>query len=772
MEQTTRRESKSICVMIGDVSQDFSAELMQGIFDASEREGIQLLYLMGMPRHSGAIDQDGKGKRVYHHNSVYDYATLFGADAYILSCGSLSGFENESTFQSLLQRFAARPYVILQESIPTNLLGKTCITIDNYSSFCQCIEHLIVVHHLQKIALLAGIAAHPDSIERVQAYCDTMEKFGLPVSETMIEHGDFSEYSDYQASLLIDNNPGLEAIACCNDEMAKGCYRVCAKRGLKVGRDIAITGFDDFPMGRSLMPPLTTISQNTYQMGEMAVMQAISLLEGKQVDPIKQKTKFHIRRSCGCFPDTVRKLFLLDDSSSFADIETVLKNISADLTNVYSYSEKEKSRLLVLEFLQHIHDLLSAERELSIEKYALADWLQSVVEEYGILTFLLAKRLNDYILQMPEQVLQIPSVRSLYDIFSYSQGFLFSYKASMVEKSLDDFRAQSWFIPELIRDLVDGDSDEEGVFLEVVKRLHAISLNQIYICLLTEPRRLSNFESQNVPCDVLLAAYHSDTVARSFSWAHMPLISAEDTLRSLPDLQRTIHMMSFSIFSGDMQYGILMCEADVTRCSLLHVVGLQLGILTNFLEVKRKEKIIASELDNTREKNEILNFLNEYDPLCNILNRRGFIERAIRLNRDNIGKNAICVFLDLDHLKEINDAFGHVAGDTSLVAISDILRKTVRSNDLVARLGGDEFVVMFVIDVLDQECSFKSRLKQELDHFNDTSGYPYYVEASMGMTCFACDHKLEIATIVNNADQLLYEEKKNRRPSALRHKAP
>ncbi len=770
MEKTAHRESKSICVMIGDVSLDFSAELMRGIFDASKREGVQLLYLMGMPRHAETIDQDGKGKRVYHHNSVYDYATLFGADAYILSCGSLSGFENESTFQSFLQRFAARPYVILQESIPANLLGKTCITIENYSSFCQCIEHLIVVHHFQKIALLAGIAAHPDNVERERAYHDTMKKYGLPISETMIEHGDFSEYSDYQASLLIDNNPGLEAIVCCNDEMAKGCYRVCTRRGLKVGRDIAITGFDNFSTGRSLMPPLTTISQDTYQMGEMAVMQAISLLEGKQVDPIKLKTNFLIRRSCGCFPDTVRELFLPDDSSSVADIETVLKNISADLTNVYSSSEKERSRLLVLEFLQYIHNLHSAERGLSVEKYTLAEWLQSFVEKYGNSTYLLAKRLNDYMLQMPEQVLQIPSMRDLHDIFSYSQGFLSSYKASMVEKSLDDFRAQSWFIPELIRDLVEGDIDDGGVFLEVVKRLHAISLNHIYICLLPEPQPITDFESQHMPGDVLLAAYHSDTVVRSFPRAHMPLISAEDTLRSLPDLQHTTNMMSFSIFSGDMQYGILMCEADATKCSLLHVVGLQLGILTNYLDVKRREKIITSELYNTREKNEILNFLNEYDPLCNILNRRGFIERAIRLNRDNIGKNAVCVFLDLDYLKEINDTFGHAEGDTALIAVSDILRKTVRSNDLVARIGGDEFIGMFLIDAPAQDLKFRNRLQQAFDHFNDTSGYPYYVEASMGMVCFKCDHELEISTIVNNADQLLYEEKKHRRQSALRHK--
>ncbi len=757
--------------MIGDVSQEFSAELMKGMFDTADREGVRLLYLMGMPRHAEPAEPGVVLRSEYHHNSIYDYANLLGADAYIFSCGSLSGFQNEHTFQGFLRHFEARPYVILQDSVEGGLPGKSSITVDNYDSFCDCVEHLIRVHSLARIAFLAGLRDHPDTKERLLAYRDTMAKHALPVSEAMIAYGDFSEYSDRLAAQLIDQNPGLQAIACCNDEMAKGCYRVCAQRGLKIGRDIAITGFDNFSTSRTLMPPLTTISQNIYQMGEMAVVQAISLLEGKRADPIRLKTKFHIRRSCGCYPNTVRNLFADAETGSLLPTDTVMDNITADLVRAYGNSERKRSQILVTRFAEHARALLSHGALLSADKFALTEWLQGLADEYTDETHLLAKRLNDYILQMPNECMTAPGMRDLYDYISFARGCLFSYKASMTEQKLDEFRAQSWFIPELIRDLVDSDLEDENVFLKVVKRLQSINLKSIYICLLPEARPLREVSTLHMPDRVLLAAYSSDNVIRSFALSQMPQISMEDTLCSLPDLRSDTHLMSFSIFSGDVQYGILLCGVDMSMGSLLHVIGLQLGILCNLLELKRKEKIIGDELENIRERNEILNFLYEYDPLCNILNRRGFIERAIRLNRDNIGKLALCVFMDLDHLKEINDTFGHSAGDTALQAVSEILKSAVRSQDLVARVGGDEFIGMIIVDSYEHEEAIRKRLRKAFADFNRTSGLPYYVDASMGIKGFQCDHRLEISTIVNVADECLYEEKKRKRPSAVKDKA-
>ncbi len=766
MSNDTAQKTISICVMIGDVSYDFSAELMKGILSKAEEEGIQLLYMMGMPRHAEPVEPGSELKTAYHHNSIYDYAYLFGADAYILSCGSLSGFEAEDTYQKFLKRFDETPSVILQERIDDTQPGKSCITVDNYNSFCQCIEHLILVHGCKKIAFLSGVRDHPDSKERMQAYLDTMQAHNLPVEDSMIVYGDFSEFSDSLVAQLLDQNPGLDAIAFCNDEMARGGYRVCAKRGIRIGKDIAFTGFDNFSTSRALMPALTTVSQNIYRMGEMSVLQAIDHVKGLPVKSAQLDTKLEIRRSCGCEPDTVQQIFAPDESGTLS-LDAALRRIQSDLKECYAGSETAFSDALIGRYIEIIRRLADIELPF-VDRYQMSDWFQAFAQEFDSMTFLLAARLNDYMIQMPKESLGTPLMRKLYDILGFSQGFLFSYKARLVERSLDDFRAQSWFIPEFIRDLVDSDLAEESVLLNVVKRLTGIGLNDVYICLLPEAQPLHHTDVKNLPNRLLLAAYDSGAGAKSFPRLQMPVIDTNHPLRDLPGLGPTTHLMSFSVFSGNIQYGILLCEVNTTKSSLLHVVGLQLGILINFLDLKRKEKIIGDQLESILERNQILNFLSEYDPLCNILNRRGFIEEAIHLNREQAGKPAICVFMDLDHLKQINDTFGHTEGDAALTAFCSILKQTVRRDDLIARIGGDEFVGMFVIDQPEFGSIFRSRIRQAFDAFNQTSGLPYYVEASIGIAHFTCDHTLEIGRIVAEADQYLYEEKKNKRFSAVK----
>lgn len=91
-----------------------------------------------------------------------------------------------------------------------------------------------------------------------------------------------------------------------------------------------------------------------------------------------------------------------------------------------------------------------------------------------------------------------------------------------------------------------------------------------------------------------------------------------------------------------------------------------------------------------------LNQLAYRDGLVDVLNRRGFIanlEKVIaRVTR--YGDQAAMLFIDLDGLKQINDRFGHAAGDAALVQVAKIIVASVRDSDCVGRLGGDEFAVI------------------------------------------------------------------------------
>ncbi|RME63806.1 MAG: diguanylate cyclase [Alphaproteobacteria bacterium] len=83
------------------------------------------------------------------------------------------------------------------------------------------------------------------------------------------------------------------------------------------------------------------------------------------------------------------------------------------------------------------------------------------------------------------------------------------------------------------------------------------------------------------------------------------------------------------------------------------------------------------------------------DPLTGLANRRAFMDtvtaRLAHVARS--GRPSALLYIDLDHFKAVNDHYGHAAGDAILLAVGDILRRSLRASDLAARLGGDEFAV-------------------------------------------------------------------------------
>lgn len=102
------------------------------------------------------------------------------------------------------------------------------------------------------------------------------------------------------------------------------------------------------------------------------------------------------------------------------------------------------------------------------------------------------------------------------------------------------------------------------------------------------------------------------------------------------------------------------------------------------------------EIETLKAELERAVMLTNVDPLTSLLNRRGlesgFMAEAARSDRHG---TPLCVALiDIDDFKQINDSFGHAAGDAALTHFAGIMRTTLRPNDLLARVGGEEFVVL------------------------------------------------------------------------------
>jgi diguanylate cyclase (GGDEF)-like protein len=118
--------------------------------------------------------------------------------------------------------------------------------------------------------------------------------------------------------------------------------------------------------------------------------------------------------------------------------------------------------------------------------------------------------------------------------------------------------------------------------------------------------------------------------------------------------------------------------------------------------------------------------------------------------------------MDLDKFKNVNDTFGHQAGDNILITFSSIVRGVLRKTDFCGRYGGEEFLVLLTeTDIKDAEIfAERIRLRVEESLFTD-SGRKYRVTVSIGIA----EHKKneDVEKTISRADEAMYKAKKNGR---------
>ncbi|HEX2640061.1 MAG TPA: GGDEF domain-containing protein, partial [Pyrinomonadaceae bacterium] len=248
-------------------------------------------------------------------------------------------------------------------------------------------------------------------------------------------------------------------------------------------------------------------------------------------------------------------------------------------------------------------------------------------------------------------------------------------------------------------------------------------------------------------------AFHSlkRARARTFGWYVMRLALA---------LLVVDFFQYFVVFSLRQIWGL---EAEYLAYN--SVIDLVLEILLGFGMVIALQEQVLDEFQKANEKltraHERLEKLVHVDPLTAAFNRHAFYGYLKKRGEENTVVSGCVGFFDIDDLKKINDAHGHIAGDRVIRVVARSIRKVIRAEDLVYRWGGDEFFVIMVS--MSTQC-VNDRMKRLDDLLKDVQIHglarPLDIGVSYGFTDF--DNLEDLERAVKEADAAMYERKQQR----------
>jgi len=192
-------------------------------------------------------------------------------------------------------------------------------------------------------------------------------------------------------------------------------------------------------------------------------------------------------------------------------------------------------------------------------------------------------------------------------------------------------------------------------------------------------------------------------------------------------------------------------DIEMDKDTLLSYYKSQIVLLQAELAVKN------ALLEKEREKCEELRkavthykYMSTTDSLTGLQNRRAI---------ENVNEYDSIIMGDVDLFKRINDSYGHDIGDKVLKLISEVLRKLVRDGDLVLRWGGEEFIILLKNCSLVNAFNKASELRVAVNALSEKLGFN--ITMSFGVSEIREDS--DVQTVVNEADEAMYESKNTAR---------
>ncbi|MBT2734629.1 LacI family DNA-binding transcriptional regulator [Bacillus sp. ISL-7] len=241
------RETKTIGVLVPDVSHLFANEVLAGIEERAHELGYTVMICKTNYRTRDYL-QTLYEKRV---------------DGIIMVSGTITPDE----YKQIEMMKVPVVLVATQTNYPIRFLK-----VDDYQASYDAAAYLIKKGH-SRIGMIAGTKEDAvTTIPRVKGFTDALNDAGIKVTNEKITHGDYHFKSGIECmDQLLNNDPSITGVFCASDEMAAGALSFLYKQGIRVPEKLSLIGFDNTPTAEKAIPPLTTVAQPLYEMGRSSV---------------------------------------------------------------------------------------------------------------------------------------------------------------------------------------------------------------------------------------------------------------------------------------------------------------------------------------------------------------------------------------------------------------------------------------------------------------------------------------------------------------------
>ncbi len=193
------------------------------------------------------------------------------------------------------------PIVLVNDQYPGEFVHS--VMIANLEGARAATEHLIGLGH-RRIAYIGDRGGYQSDTERLAGYREALSQAGIRFAPELAVEGNGLPSGAIEAmSKLLQSGDPPTAVCCYNDMTALGAMQAIRARGLKVPKDVSVTGFDDLFFAAYLTPPLTTVRQPMRRMGQIAMENLFKLMSGEEsMAQIKVQAELIVRESTARAP--------------------------------------------------------------------------------------------------------------------------------------------------------------------------------------------------------------------------------------------------------------------------------------------------------------------------------------------------------------------------------------------------------------------------------------------------------------------------------------